>query len=147
MKKIFVILFFLAFTVSNANAVVTIAQSLNSLLRAHIEDAGQNKYKLIISLKSDTKALPEKPILLLKFMDDTTIELTGVRTRDEIVDYGGRDMHNDDATFIISQEQLEKIAMGITKLRINSQPKYYEKSWNDGKIGKKLYKDYQKSKF
>ena len=80
-------------------------------------------------------------------MDDTTIELTGVRTRDEIMDIGGREMHNDDATFIISQKQLDKIAMGITKLRINSQPKYYEKSWNDGKIGKKLYKDYQKSKF
>lgn len=148
MKRLFVFLFALTFVYNSSNAVITIAKSMNSVLRAHIEDAGAKKYKLIISLLSDTKAIPEDPVLLLKFTDNTTLELKGKRTRNEKVDMPfGFNRHNDDATFIISQKVLDKIANGIIKFRINTQPKYYEKSWNNGKIGKKLYKDYQKSKF
>lgn len=104
-------------------------------------------YKLCISFMATFKSLPDSPVLLLKMMDDTTIELRGEKTRSMEQQWQSSTFHNEEANFLLSQQQLDQIAKGIKKFRINSQPQYYEETWRNGKLGKKLYKDYQKSKF
>lgn len=49
-----------------------------------------------------------------------------------------------EAKFPITKEQMEKVGLGVKKLRLNTSPKYHEKSWSSDKIGKKLYNSYLK---
>ena len=148
MKKYLVVFFMLAFTIGNTNAVVTIGKSLNKYVKGHIEDAGVNKYKFFVTFMASTNSLPTTPVMLLKFMDDTTVELSGERTRSSREMVSGTNMFwNDEAVFILNQKQFEQIVKGIKKIRINSQPKFFERTWKKDKLGKKLYKDYQKSRF
>jgi len=147
MKKLILIFFILVFTVCNVSAVVTIGKSFTNYVRAYIEDAGANKYKLCISFMATFKSLPDSPFLQLKMMDDTTIELRGEKTSSKEQQWQSSTYYNEEACFILTQEQFDQIAKGVKKLRLNAQPEYYEKKWKNGEIGKKLYKDYNKSKF
>lgn len=82
-------------------------------------------------------------------MDDTVLELKGKRTRNELISNPNlhQRTHNDAATFVLTKEQFSEISKGVKKLRINAEPKFFEKEWKDGKFGKKLNEDYKKSAF
>ena len=151
MKKIFILQLILLFVVGNVNAQVKVKGNsgigFGSRYTFHVEDVDPNGLQLTLTLIDDVNSLPEKPTLLIKLMDDTTLELKGNRTYSELEKWAGTDYHKDVATFNLTQEQFKKMAEGVKKLRINSQPRSFEKEWKNGKFGKELYKDYQKSKF
>lgn len=151
MKKLFIIQLILLFVVSNVNAQVNVkarsGYGFGTRCTFHVEDVEPNGLQLTMTLIDNLISLPEKPTMLIKLMDDTTLELKGNRTYGKVEKWMGTDYHKDAATFDLTQEQFKKMAEGIKKLRINTQPKPFEKEWKNGKFGKELYKDYQKSEF
>lgn len=151
MKIFFIIPLILLFVVSNVNAQVNVKGSsgygYGTRCTFHVEDVDPNGLQMTLTHIDNLNALPEKPTLLIKLMDNTTLELKGKRTYGELEKWMGTDYHKDAATFNLTQEQFKKMAEGIKKLRINTQPKSFEKEWKNGKFGKELYKDYQRSKF
>ena len=150
MKKICVIFLLLTLYLSNVNATVLIGSSFNRMVKCSIVDAEVNKYKIVINyVDQNFNAIPEDPVLMLKLMDDSVLELKGNRTRSDVTTQGigVLQTHSDEATFIINQNEFDKIIQGVKKIRINTHPNAYEKEWKNGKFGKKFYKDYQKSRF
>ena len=120
----------LAFVICNANAQVKV-KALNGFgfgtrCTFHVEETEHQNLQLIVTLVG---------------------ELKGQKTYSELEKWGGTDYHKEAAIFSLSYEQLLMIAKGVKKLRLDTQPKFFEKEWRNGKFGKQLYKDYQKSKF
>ena len=150
MKKLFVILSILVFVVGNANAQVKVSAPTvfgwPTKCTFHVEDIESNDLQLNMTLTGFV-SLPEKPSLLLKLTDDSILELQGKRTFAAVEQMMGTDTHKEAASFPLTRGQLDMIAKGVKKLRLDTQPKFFEKEWRNGKFGKQLYKDYQKSKF
>ncbi len=149
MKK-YLFLLMALFAFSSVNAQVKIGGSMsNHIISFHVEDANKGKLNMTMIFQDNYNSLPANPVLLIKLMDNTVIELKGKRTRNEIItnpDLHQR-THNDAATFTLTKDQFNKMSKGVKKLRINCEPKFFEKEWKNGKFGKKLYEDYKDSAF
>ena len=150
MRKVLLLLLTALFSFSHANSQVKIGSSLtNEIITFHVQDTNDGKLNLTMVYQDNYNSLPGLPVLLIRLMDDTVLELKGERTRNELISNPNlhQRTHNDAANFVLTKEQFSGISKGVKKLRINAEPKYFEKEWKDGKFGKKLNEDYKKSAF
>ena len=109
---------------------------------------------LTVIMTSASQKMTDEPKLLLRLMDDTIISLDGrllgsTSKTDGAYMIGSVAVASNhfitEAKFPITKEQMEQFAKGVKKLRLNSSPKFHEKSWRRDKIGKKLYDKYKES--
>lgn len=109
---------------------------------------------LTLIMTSASQKMTDDPKLLLRLMDDTVISLDGrllgsTSMADGAYMIGSVAVASNhfitEAKFPITKEQMEQFAKGVKKLRLNSSPKFHEKSWRRDKIGKKLYDKYKES--
>ena len=116
-KNLFLLMALFAF--SSVNAQVKIGGSMsNHIISFHVEDANKGKLNMTMIFQDNYNSLPANPVLLIKLMDNTVIELKGKRTRNEIItnpDLHQR-THNDAATFTLTKDQFNKMSKGVKKL-------------------------------
>ena len=81
MKKKCIILLLLTLCLCTVNATVLIGSSMARMVKCSVVDAGADKYKIVINIVDrNFNAIPEDPVLMLKLMDDSVLELKGNRT-------------------------------------------------------------------
>ena len=109
---------------------------------------------LSLIMTSASQKMTDDPKLLLRLMDDTVISLDGRLLGSTSRTDGAYMIGNvavasnhfiTEAKFPITKEQMEQFAKGIKKLRLNTSPKFHEKSWRRDKIGRKLFDKYKES--
>ncbi len=122
-------------------------------VKINVSTVNESIYLTLI-MTSASKKMTDEPKLLLRLMDDTVISLDGRLTDSTSKSDGAYMIGNiavasnhfiTEAKFPIRQEQMEQFAKGIKKLRLNTSPKFHEKSWRRDKIGKVLYEKYKDS--
>ena len=107
---------------------------------------------IIVRIQSDRLQFSPHPILMLKTYEDEVIKLSGLALNSSSESTGimiGNMMIpiteiSALAQFPINNEQIEKLNKGITKVRISTVPLIHERVFKKDKIGKKLYKQFQK---
>ena len=117
--------------------------------------AKQNgEYFIIATVKSDRLTFLKESSFWLKTTDGEIIKLQG-----EVIGGGSESAGivsgnivipiteiSSTAQFKISEQELEKLEKGITKVRLSTTPIEHERTFKKDKIGKKLYQFYQKKK-
>ena len=110
-----------------------------------------NKIYLSINFDSYFNSFPEQSQVLMRFFDDSVLQLDGVRIQKDQTREGGwlikNDMFHSTAEYIIKKEEIESFKIGIKKIRVITVPNILEKSYKKDKLGKKLYKLYTESAF
>lgn len=114
----------------------------------------EGKPYLIVSIRSDRMKFVAQPVILLKTSDGDTIRLEGTPLDVSSQSYGIASGNiiipiqefNATAQFSITTEQIELLSKGISKVRISLVPMNHERTFSKDKIGKKLYKAFQKTK-
>lgn len=109
---------------------------------------------LIVSVRSNRMKFVANPVLLLKTTEDETIKLEGipldVSSRSAGVVSGNIVIpvqeFNATAQFSITEEQISLLEKGISKVRISLIPMNHERSFKKDKIGKKLFKAFNKTR-
>jgi hypothetical protein len=154
MKKLFIAIFLTLFSV-NSFAQVKFGNGALGDYDVKINVETQNdSICLHMTYRDEHCKLAGAPKLLLKLFDDSIIELAGKNLSEVTKNEGGyvvsgvmfsENIYIADVNFPITKDQMESLKKGVKKIRINSSPKYREKEWENDKIGKKLYKDYEKS--
>lgn len=152
-KTLFLSILF--FSLLCCNAQVSYGDLSFGSYNIKINVSTENDSIFIIIAYTDAKnSLIDNPKLLLRLMDDTVISLDGKmldkhsESGGGILVYGVYVASNyliSNAKFPVTKEQIEKIGLGIKKLRLNTSPKYHEKEWKRDKIGKTLYDSYLKA--
>ena len=124
-------------------------------------------YYLIVTVHSSKMYFLTNPIMKVRTFNDEVFTLNGVNVRDnsQTAAYiSGTNGNSNTATYIpgrtvypitristtaqfrITPEQLDKMGNGIAKIRLSMTPMNHERTFKKDKIGKKLYKLYQKVK-
>jgi len=157
MKKIVFVICFLF------SAIIGIAQSVSYTYKPLAAEGCQVRYTpswqegkpyLIVSVKSDRMKFVANPMILLKTVEDEIIKLEGVPLDVSSSSYGmiysgiifPIEEFNATAQFPITDEQINLLDKGIIKVRISMVPMNHERTFKKDKIGKKLFKAFQKSK-
>ena len=106
---------------------------------------------LMVSFVSDTNSIPDDPQIQFRFFDETVLILNGINKKNETTREGGwlikENYHNCVAEFPITQEEVERLKIGIKKIRMTTIPNIIEREYKKDKVGEKLYQQYKKSKF
>lgn len=106
---------------------------------------------LLLSYTDTKNKIEDAPKLLVRLIDDTVISLDAttlesfVQTDEAAVGENvlfSRNYFVSEARFPITKDQIEIFSRGIKKLRLNTSPKIYERTWTDDKVGRKLYNKY-----
>jgi len=122
-------------------------------VKINVSTENESIYLTLIMTSASIK-MTDEPKLLLRLMDDTVISLDGrligsTSKSDGAYMIGSIAVASNhfitEAKFPIRPEQMEQFAKGIKKLRLNTSPKFHEKSWRRDKIGKVLYEKYKDS--
>lgn len=112
------------------------------------------KAYISVSVKSDEGlCFVDSPMVMIRTSDKEVIKVTGknLGIREENgsslvigndVQHFGR--HAGMAMFEVSEEQIKHIGTGIIKIRLSTLPFIHEREFSKDKIGKKLYKAFQK---
>ena len=100
---------------------------------------------------SGMDSFPEDAQILIRFFDDSMQQIEGKRLTDNQTQEGSfifkTNVQNSTAEFLLSKEIIEKLKIGIKKIRISTAPTIFEKDYKKDKLGKRLYEQYQKSIF
>ena len=103
------------------------------------------------AMSSTANSFPEKTQMLIRFFNDSVLQLDGVcKQKDQTRDgglLGVGDIFHSTAEFPITKEDIERLKEGIQKMRVTTVPYILEKSYKKDKVGKNLYQEYQKSSF
>lgn len=106
---------------------------------------------LLVNFSSEKKKMMDTPKLLIRLFNDEVISLEGdllyISEKAEAGVMVGYMMipiskKISDAKFLISRSQIDKLSVGVKKIRLNTSPKFHEKEWSKDKIGKKLYESF-----
>jgi len=110
-------------------------------------------YYIVATVSSDRLMFIKQPVMLIKNYDGKVVKLEG-----DIISNGSESAGilvsnvmipvteiNSTAQFKITPEQFEIIKNGIAKVRLSTIPIQHERTFKKDKIGKKLYKFYQKA--
>ena len=110
-------------------------------------------YYIVATVSSDRLMFIKEPVMLIKNYDGKVVKLEG-----DIISNGSDSAGilvsnvmipvteiNSTAQFKITPEQFEIIKNGIAKVRLSTIPVQHERTFKKDKIGKKLYKFYQKA--
>ena len=110
-------------------------------------------YYIVATVSSDRLMFIKEPVMLIKNYDGKVVKLEG-----DIISNGSESAGilvsnmmipvteiNSTAQFKITPEQFEIIKNGIAKVRLSTIPVQHERTFKKDKIGKKLYKFYQKA--
>ncbi len=110
-------------------------------------------YYIVATVSSDRLMFIKEPVMLIKNYDGKVVKLEG-----DIISNGSESAGilvsnvmipvteiNSTAQFKITPEQFEIIKNGIAKVRLSTIPIQHERTFKKDKIGKKLYKFYQKA--
>lgn len=151
----YLILFFILLSVLNCRAQISYGDMTWGSHNMKINVSTENDSIFLTVIYSDTKKkLTDTPKLLIRLMDDSVISLEG-----KLLGFGNKSdggvvisgvivedsYYVSEAKFPIQKEQILDFKKGIKKLRLNTSPKYHEKSWTSDKIGRKLYGNYLRS--
>ena len=114
----------------------------------------EGKPYLVVAVTSDRLVYPENPILLFRCFDDSIIKLTGTSVASSSSQYGI--MINNimapiselrvTAIFPMTEEQVELLKNGVSKVSLSTLPIKHERSFNKDKIGRKLHDFFQADK-
>lgn len=113
-----------------------------------------NDYYIIATVKSDRLIFSKDSYFWLKTVDDDIIKLEGTSIISNS-ESGGVLIGNivvpvtdliSTAQFKITEKDLELLKKGVIKVRLSTIPFEHEKTFKKDKIGKMLYKFYQKKK-
>lgn len=101
----------------------------------------------------------DNPRLLLKFNNDSIIDLSGIKLQAKTIKGDGvvipigsisyvasDDLKVSEASFTLSEGQAKLFSLGLKKFRIKTMKSYYEKEWSRDRVGKTLYEQYNNSK-
>lgn len=125
----------------------------NYTLRFNLSTENDSIFLLVVHTSWEYK-MQDKPKMLIRLMGEEVISLEGILLSSSNKNGGAVVVGNiavssheyiTEAKFSISRDQIEKFSKGIKKIRINTTPEYYEKTWRRDKIGKKLYAKYKES--
>lgn len=110
-------------------------------------------YYIVATVSSDRLMFIKEPVMLIKNYDGKVVKLEG-----DIISNGSESAGilvsnvmipvteiNSTAQFKITPEQFEIIKNDIAKVRLSTIPVQHERTFKKDKIGKKLYKFYQKA--
>ena len=110
-------------------------------------------YYIVATVSFDRLMFIKEPVMLIKNYDGKVVKLEG-----DIISNGSESAGilvsnvmipvteiNSTAQFKITPEQFEIIKNGIAKVRLSTIPIQHERTFKKDKIGKKLYKFYQKA--
>lgn len=109
---------------------------------------------LVVTVESGNLTFPPNPTLLLKTFNDQVIRLDGFNSNTAttqgavFVSNVAVPVSNLTATaiFPITEEQINLLADGVSKVRLNILPCTHERSFKRDMIGAAIYHDYQKEK-
>ena len=109
-----------------------------------------SSYFIIATVRSDRMRFLNDPTMKIRTFNDSVITLSGV-----LIGNGSRTTGvvsgnvvipvteiNSTAQFSITPEQFEEIKVGISKIRLSMTPMNHERTFNQDKIGMKLYQFY-----
>lgn len=126
---------------------------------------GYCKYQINVSTENDSVYLSlymkaarlrivDNPKMLLRLMNDSIISLDGTLLSSTVKSDGAyvvgsyavaSNYYITEAKFPISHEQMESLSKGVRKIRLNTSPVFYEKSWRRDELGRVLYEKYKES--
>lgn len=155
-RVIFIICFLICAIASNAQSVSYTYKPL-AAEGCHVDYSTswqEGKAYLIVSVRSDRMKYVSNPVILLKTTNGETIKLEGtpldVSTKSAGIVSGNIVIpvqeFNATAQFPITEEQIELLNQGITKVRISLIPMNHERTFKKDKIGKKLYKAFNQTR-
>lgn len=111
-------------------------------------------YYIVATVKSDRLTFLKESSFWLKTTDGEVIKLEG-----DVIGGGSESAGivagnmvipvteiSSTAQFRINEEDLEKLNKGVIKVRLSTTPHEHERTFKKDKIGRKLYKFYQKKK-
>lgn len=114
----------------------------------------EGKPYLVIAVTSNKLVYPENPILMFRCFDDSIIKLTGTSVASSSTQYGI--MINNimapisklrvTAIFPMTEEQVELLKNGVSKVSLSTLPIKHERAFNKDKIGRKLHDFFQADK-
>lgn len=106
---------------------------------------------LFLSTYSRTSQMPHDAYVVIKFMNDSTLELTGYTRNNNAVietdvDHGFADRFISKTSLRLREKQAEMFQAGIKSIMIKMYPTSYYREWETDEMGHALYARYIKSK-
>ena len=110
--------------------------------------------KIVVTLTSENLIFTENPTMLLKFYDDTVLELVGqqenISTQNGAIMVGYVAVPYSEkksiAIFNINTNDIYKLRNGVSKIRISTLPTTHERKFKNDRIGLPLYEQFQREK-
>ncbi len=110
-----------------------------------------NKQYLQASIDSYYISFPETSQIMIRFFDDSVLQLDGVCIQKDKTREGGLlvkdDVFHSTSEYVIKKEDIERLKIGIQKIRVTTVPNILERIYKKDKAGSKLYELYKKSAF
>lgn len=140
------LLFLSLFCSTMVSAQVRFTDDPNIAINLDIEAESKSSLLLVSTYSRTSQILPD-PYVVITFMNDSVISLTG-RGRNANkaikgdIGHGFADKFNSEAGFIMTPAQTELFKEGIKSLMIRMSPNAYYHEWKNDEIGKPLYARY-----
>ena len=111
-------------------------------------------FYIVATVSSDRMRYLNEPTMKIRTFNDDVITLNGVVIGNDSESMGIVSGNivlpvtaiRSTAQFEVTAEQFEMIKSGVAKIRLTMSPMNHERTFKKDKIGKKLYKFYQKAK-
>lgn len=110
---------------------------------------------IVVSVHSDRLVFNDTPTMMVRFFEhDEILKLSG-KNQNTTSTSSGVFISNvlfpipevqAVATFMVTEEQMAMFNYGVSKIRITMLPMNHERTFDNDKIGRKLYQNYQKVK-
>jgi F0F1-type ATP synthase alpha subunit len=111
------------------------------------------KIYLYTKMRTEKMDFENPPKIKIRRFADNIIELTGEKLTSQndmvaipigvmIIPVSEKNVF---ARFAVTESEMELIKEGVTKIRVYTLPDSYDKSFKKDNLGKKIYKQYQKS--
>lgn len=133
-----------------AQAQVRFLDDSNTSINMDIEAKSKSAF-LLLETFSRTNQIQPDPYVVITFMNDSVMKLTGRGQNDNIMHgadqgHGFANRFNSKARFIISPAQAEMFKTGVKSIMIRMVPTAFYHEWATDEIGLPLYTRYATSK-
>lgn len=103
----------------------------------------ESKPSLLVTVESDKMVFDEHPVLQLRFFGvEDLLRVEGEQLPPIVVEDQGMIR----AKFPLDEGDVELFAKGVSKVRLSTMPYTHEKTFKRDRIGKRLFREFQKAK-
>ena len=160
MKRIFLLgMFAMLFSLISYSQVHWGGELSSYRMDVSLSAKGDSAILRIKYTSEGSSEINDNPRLLLKFYNDSIIDLSGIKLQAKTVKGDGvvipigsisyvatDDLKVSEASFTLSEGQAKLFSLGLKKFRMKTMKSYYEKEWKRDRVGKMLYEQYNNSK-